>query len=342
MTKHPLIEETHGYLRMALPMMSKYNIPITPKNYDVWYQYVSGKNAELKEIIDAILKKDEIFTTEINEALYRKYCMTTNEGDLKRLKNDLSEMLTTVLGELSSMTGKTEKYNTVLAESVVKLTEDVSLDDIRLVLSEILDETKIVSGYSLEIQQKLKKNTRELENLQRELEQTKKEAALDFLTGVANRKAFDEHINLLIRNAAKEEKPLSLLLIDIDHFKEINETHGHLVGDEVLKFIAVKIKEYVRGRDFIARYGGEEFSVLLPLTPLNGAKILAENICQFFDQANLRVLSQSKKIGQVTLSIGVAKYNRGEALKDFIDRADRALFHAKNSGGNRVATELNL
>jgi diguanylate cyclase len=342
MTKHPLIEETHGYLRLALPMMSKYDVPITPKNYDVWYQYVSGKNAELIEIIDAILKKDETFTEEINEALYRKYCMTTNESDLKRLRNDLSKMLTFVLSELSSMTDKTEKYHTVLAESITKLTEDVSLENIKFVLTEILDETTAISGCSLEIQQKFKKNTRELETLKRELEQTKREASLDFLTGVANRKTFDEHINLLTRNAAKEEKPLSLLLIDIDHFKEINESHGHLVGDEVLKFIAVKIKEFVRGRDFIARYGGEEFSVLLPLTPLNGAKILAENICQFFDQANLRVLSQSKRIGQVTLSIGVAKYNRGETVKDFIQRADRALFHAKNSGGNRVASELNL
>jgi diguanylate cyclase len=127
MTKHPFIEETHGYLRLALPMMSKYNVPITPKNYDVWYQYVSGKNAELKEIIDAILKKDETFTAEINEALYRKYCMTTNEGDLKRLKNDLSKMLTSVLSELSSMTGKTEKYNTVLADSVIFVDDPVVL-----------------------------------------------------------------------------------------------------------------------------------------------------------------------------------------------------------------------
>jgi diguanylate cyclase len=251
-------------------------------------------------------------------------------------------MLTTVLNQLASMTGKTEKYNTMLADSVAKLAEDVSLENIKLVLSEILHETNSISGHSFEIQQKLKNTTHELKTLQIELEKNKKEALLDFLTGVANRKTFDDYINLLIPKAAKEEDPLSLLLIDIDGFRKINDNHGYLVGDEVLKFVASKIKEYVRGRDYVARYGGEEFAVLLPLTPLNGAKIVAENLCQFFAHATLKVLKKSKEIGHITLSIGVSKYKQGEPLKDFIHRADRALYHAKNTGCNKVASELDL
>jgi diguanylate cyclase len=98
----------------------------------------------------------------------------------------------------------------------------------------------------------------------------------------------------------------------------------------------------VRGRDYIARYGGEEFVVILPYTPLGGAKILAENICQFFTQAKLKVAGQTKPLGRVTLSIGAAAYKYNEALADFVYRADKALYHAKNTGRNKVATEADL
>ena len=339
MTNHQLIERTQGYLRIALPMMSKHGVPITPRNYDVWYQYVSGDNAALREMIDTILKTNEPFTDEVNEMLYRKYCAPTNEGVVKRLREDLKKMLTAVLGELALMTGKTEKYGVVLTESVARLSEDLSAETIKLVLDEIISETKTINGHSLEIQRKLQETTAELESMQREFERTKMEASMDFLTGVANRKAFNETLALLARNAEHEDKPLSLLILDIDHFKVFNDAHGHLVGDEVLKFVAKIIKEFVRGRDFIARYGGEEFVVLLPFTPLGGAKILGENMRRYFEQAHLKIADKAKALGRITLSIGITSYSPGEVLDDFIARADKALYRAKSSGRNKVVAE---
>ncbi|MFZ1987271.1 MAG: GGDEF domain-containing protein [Desulfatitalea sp.] len=342
MTDHQLIEKTQGYLRIALPLMSKYKVPITPRNYDVWYQYVSGNNGELKATIDAILKAGEPFTEEVNDGLYRKYCAEIDAGAVKRLREDLTKMLTTVLGELASMTGKAEKYGTVLTNSVAKLSDDLSSETIKLVLDEIIGETKTINGYSLEIQRKLQETTTGLETMQKEFERTKMEASMDFLTGLANRKAFNENLELLTVNAVQENKPLSLLILDIDHFKKFNDDYGHLVGDEVLKFVAKMIKEHVRGRDFVARYGGEEFVVLLPFTPLGGAKVLAENIRQYFDQANLKIADKSKTLGRVTLSIGAACFRRGEALAAFVDRADKALYQAKNTGRNKVTTETDI
>jgi diguanylate cyclase len=342
MPDHQLIERTQGYLRIALPMMSKHGVPITPRNYDIWYQYVSGDNAALREMIDTILKAGQSFTEEVNDMLYRKYCAQTSEGVVKRLREDLKKMLTAVLGELALMTGKSERYGVVLTDSMTRLTDDLSADTIKLVLDEIIGETKTINGFNIEIQRKLQDTTAELESMQKEFERAKLEASMDFLTGVANRKAFNESLALLTRNAAHEGKPLSLLVLDIDHFKIFNDAHGHLVGDEVLKFVARIIKENVRGRDFIARYGGEEFVVLLPCTPLNGAKILAENIRRYFEQANLKTVDKSKALGRITLSIGIACYVPGEVLDDFVGRADKALYHAKSSGRNRVATETCL
>ena len=132
---------------------------------------------------------------------------------------------------------------------------------------------------------------------------------------------------------------LSLLMIDIDNFKQFNDQHGHLTGDEVLKFMARKTKEIVRGRDFLARFGGEEFAVLLPHTPLSGAAVVAESIRKFFAQATLKSVTTSKRLGYMTVSIGVACYRPGEPLEHLINRSDLALYSAKEMGKNRVSTE---
>jgi diguanylate cyclase len=131
-------------------------------------------------------------------------------------------------------------------------------------------------------------------------------------------------------------------MIDIDHFKRFNDEHGHLIGDEVLRFVAKRIKELVRGRDFLARFGGEEFALLLPETPIAGASVVAESIRNFFAQATLKAVATSKKLGKITVSLGVACYQSGEQTEEFINRSDQALYFAKNNGRNRVATESEL
>jgi diguanylate cyclase len=188
----------------------------------------------------------------------------------------------------------------------------------------------------------LKETTDELEALQKEFEQAKTASLVDFLTGVANRKAFDDKLAKCASEASTDKSDLCLLLIDIDHFKKFNDDYGHIVGDEVLKFVTKKTKEIVRGRDFLARFGGEEFVVILPQTPLSGAKTVAENIRAFFSEAKLTAVATSKKLGKVTVSIGAALYRPGEPLETFINRSDQALYLAKNSGRNRVATESDL
>lgn len=342
MTDQQLVERAQAHMRLALPLMSKHKIPITPQYYNIWYQYVSGENSELKNSIDDILKANTPFTIELNEALYHKYCTGTHEGEVKRLRKDLQTMLISVMVEFADMTGKTENYNTVLTDSVSKLSEDISIETFKDILDEIIGETKSINSHTTQIQQKLQKTTNELESLKQAFIQTKREASIDFLTGVANRKAFKEVMDVMAGNADSNSKRLCLLVIDIDHFKKFNDDHGHLVGDEVLKFVAKKIKTNVRGKDFVARYGGEEFVVLLPMTPLAGAAVVAENIRDFFAKSALKIATKSKTLGHITASIGAAEFRPGEDLADFVERADKALYHAKNNGRNKVTTEKDI
>ena len=246
----------------------------------------------------------------------------------------------TILGEVTDLAGQTEGYESFLSNSVsVMLRDDASMEAVRDVITEIIDKTKALGQFGKTIRNKLQETTEALETLKKDFEQVKTEASLDFLTGASNRKAFESTLGDYIRESEALNDSLSLLLIDIDDFKIFNDEFGHLVGDEVLRFVAKKIKAMVRGRDFLARFGGEEFAVLLPQTPLSGAAVVAETIRSYFARTTLEAKSTSRRLGTVTVSIGAAVYRRAESPEEFVHRADNALYAAKKGGKNRTATE---
>ena len=131
-------------------------------------------------------------------------------------------------------------------------------------------------------------------------------------------------------------------MIDIDHFKKINDTHGHKVGDKVLELIGQTIKGSVKGRDVPARYGGEEFIVLLPATKLEDACKLAESIRKQISSKLLKVILTQEKIGIVTISCGVGQVRDNDTIDSLMERADQALYHAKESGRDNVKSEKDL
>jgi diguanylate cyclase (GGDEF)-like protein len=151
----------------------------------------------------------------------------------------------------------------------------------------------------------------------------------DPLTGLSNRRDFDYRMHLEWEHALRNKTPLSIFMIDVDNFKEYNDTHGHLQGDAALKSVAKAIgKSFYRSVDFAARWGGEEFAVLLPNTDLPGAITVAESI------------RQNVEAKKLTVSIGVATHmpDHTDLISDFINIADRALYNAKKTGKNKVCT----
>lgn len=337
-----LVSEAYSFVRLALPLMSKYEIPAIPSNYTVWYNYVSGSNSELTKTIDSIRDKGEEFTEKKNEALFRQFFGEKDENELKKIREDLQQILTTILGEVTELTGQTQEYEAFISKTVNVLAIDTSTEEIKTVVGEILKKTKTLGGFGKTLRHKLTETTETLETLKKDFEQVKTEASVDFLTGVPNRKAFDEALLKLTGEALSDNKDLCLLMIDIDHFKRFNDEYGHLTGDEVLRFVAKKIKELVRGRDFLARFGGEEFVLILPETPIIGATVVAESIRSFFAETTLKEVATSKKLGKITVSLGAARYHPGEPTEELIMRSDQALYFAKNTGRNRVVEESEI
>jgi diguanylate cyclase len=168
-----------------------------------------------------------------------------------------------------------------------------------------------------------------------ELDRTRLEARTDVLSGVYNRKAFDERLHLLLSTFRREQKPFVLVLADVDHFKRINDTHGHAAGDRVVTHVGAFLKESIRLGDYVARYGGDEFALLMPDTEGDAGRDLVERL-------RMRVSQEAFDIGlrgeqaAVTFSIGVASVCEGDTDETLLLRADRALYRSKQGGRNQV------
>jgi diguanylate cyclase len=342
MNSQNLVDKVYRYVRLALPLMSKHKIPVTPENYAVWYLFVSGNCKELMGTIHQREESKKPFDEEFNHSLYTQFCGEKNKEDLKKLRSDLQTILTVIMEDIGQLNGATNKFGSVIQNSVTQLEDSANVNKIKDLMATLIGEVKFIGGFSKEIQQKLKDTNQQLEKLQKEFEKVKTESRVDFLTGIANRKAFDEKLEELTKQNQDNKQKICLLMMDIDHFKKFNDLHGHIIGDEVLKFVSTKIRDLIRGGDFFARFGGEEFVILLTNTPLTGARVVSENIREAFDGLELKAKSSKKKIGVITISIGVAIYKSSEQIQEFINRADEALYFAKNNGRNRVATELDL
>jgi diguanylate cyclase (GGDEF)-like protein len=159
----------------------------------------------------------------------------------------------------------------------------------------------------------------------------------DGLTGIANRRAFDETLKLEWRRAMRDNLPLSLLMVDVDHFKHYNDNYGHLAGDECLKKVASAMSDQMqRASDVVARYGGEEFAVILPNCTTEGATVVAERLRKAVE--GLAIPFINSELGHVTVSVGVASVLPSPAGDNWqlISTADSALYRAKASGRNRA------
>jgi diguanylate cyclase len=176
-------------------------------------------------------------------------------------------------------------------------------------------------------------------DLKEKLTKAEQDATRDALTGLANRRSFDADLLRAARQATEDNSALSLVILDVDHFKQFNDTHGHALGDQVLRLIAGVLTEHTKGRDTAARYGDEEFAIILPETALHGGVTVAEQIRTILERRPIINRVSGQRLGLATCSIGVAQYRPGEPVGELVNRADQLLYRAKREGRNTVRAE---
>ena len=272
------IEESGKYLRLTLQYISKYNLPYNPINYALWYEYTTGRNEQLITDIQTLQKNEIDISFEVVLKLFRKHVTDSQVILAEKKADEFQAILTEVTRQLSNSSSKLNDQGNSLKSHVEKLSRPTSMEDVSTIAQEIMSETKSVVISSQNLKKQMDATVSEIRTLKEELKGIKQAARTDMLTGLLNRRGFDEAISEAQQYSITGNKAFSIILTDIDHFKKVNDTHGHLIGDNVLKMLSRLLNEHIKGKDIAARFGGEEFIIILPETPLKGAFILAEQI----------------------------------------------------------------
>jgi diguanylate cyclase len=320
-----------------------------PLNYAVWFTYCAGDSLDLKAELDQYFKAKKPITPDVSEAIFAKYIAPAlaSVADLAtrqklddandRLAKTLASVMSLVAQGAQGTAGFTQALETFKAE-----VDAVVEPKLAAAVKAMVGETQKMARLNVELQGRLAAASADIGALKSDLNAIRKEAFTDGLTEIPNRRAFNKQIDELTAALRVKSGYLSLMLTDIDRFKAFNDTHGHLVGDQVLKVVAKVLARSVRETDFAARYGGEEFAVLFPGTRLKDAVAVAEKFRTAVRAKDMQNRRTGESLGKVTVSVGVAEYVLGESVEDFIARADTALYLAKQMGRDRVMSQADL
>jgi diguanylate cyclase len=332
------VAQDQSYIRQALLKLLQLIIENISELVidDKWLQ---GQMGILLEMFSRPLDKNVL--EEMGERLRD---VILKQGSLKRSLSEaqsrLHDMLASFIDRLGELADSTGAYHGKVSVFAQRITQASSLEELSGLVEDIMHETKLVEQNARTSQKELKdlratvdQANREIARLGEELEQASALVRHDPLTGSLNRKGLEEMMDREIARSIRRNTQLCLAMLDVDNFKNLNDTLGHTTGDEALKHLAMVIRENIRPQDSSGRYGGEEFLLLLPDTSVEDAvcalqRLQRELTKRFFLHGNQKVL--------ITFSAGVTELKQGETAQIAIDRADQAMYRAKRSGKNRV------
>lgn len=336
----PCPEYNAELLRKSIPLMMKHGVSAHPINYAVWYEYAAETNVKLKTIVDKLIENKQPFNENIGFDLFKSYVCNASVESYEKINQELQTLIENTKSAVQDSSARVGDVGANVQAGSLKLEQVNDISDVKEVLSDIVAETRQLLEIGNSLKNRLNEANQELTALRDELTKVRKLASTDPLTGLLNRRAFDQTLNELLAQTQAPEN--CLLLLDLDHFKKINDHFGHLVGDKVLRYTAELLRKNTASHHYVARYGGEEMAVIMPDTVLAKALSIAEKIRETLANSQLKEKDSGLSIGRVTLSIGGALLKPGDSMESLIARADAALYSAKENGRNRVVfTENN-
>lgn len=332
-------QDARRYADTAMQLIESYSIHSTPDFFRLLYDYASERDpVVVKRLRDVSDETPAVFRKAAADLVQTHYAERPDVRVVAETGDAMQEQIREVVDQVHSAGDDVHDFGDALdglADNLGALENGAAMTQL---ISQMVMVTRRMKVKSDKLEQDLKQSANEIRNLQERLEESRREALTDVLTGVTNRAGFDR---ALIRHgewAVEDGTPLSLVMCDIDHFKRFNDTYGHQLGDQVLKLVGGVLHGGLKGRDVPCRYGGEEFALILPETDIHGAAKVADNIRKTIGAKRIVRKSTGEEISRVTMSFGVAEFCEGEAPGALVGRADAALYRAKSEGRNRVCT----
>ena len=333
-------ERTMAFAGIALGQIKALGQAATPRNYEIWYAYATGYHPSLNQTINETLQRHGALSDADLEKIHQTYLSPARLTDrIDSVGSHVKGEIEQIMAMIDAAAGSASSYTESLAGMTEKLIQSKDRDGLRTIVESLVQTTKEMEVSNRALEERLNESKQEINSLQVDLETVRTESLTDPLTQLANRKFFDTTLAQAIAEARASNEPLSLMMTDIDHFKNFNDSFGHLTGDQVLRLVAQSVKQNVKGQDTAARYGGEEFAVILPNTVLRSAITVADHVRRAVMTKELMKRSTGEHLGRVTISIGVATLHKADTVQSLIERTDACLYAAKRHGRNRVMCE---
>lgn len=313
------------------------NIKPSPIHYTLIFEYLAKIDPSFAEQIEMAIVKGqyndvtaELLFFDLISTIFKKHLPTdTFTNVLTGLLTSLNDWQLHIHQEKNILKYQQQEIINEQPENKILLADTIFPTLERMILK------------NEELKKSIQASQQQVEELTEKLNNASQQAKTDELTKLLNRRGFNLAFEHLAIDAKENRQSFCLLVLDLDLFKIINDTHGHLFGDAVLRYIAKLLQNEMKGKDTIARVGGEEFALILPETPYSGALKFANSLRERIANQTLEHKTKNERI-KLTVSIGLSVYQLGEPLETLFDRADKALYLAKNNGRNRVCTEIEL
>ena len=332
--------QAYALARDAVAAMESHAVWPTPLNFELWLHYVGDPEGALGKAIKALLASGEAITEAVSESLAAEYLPKARLNEEIRDAGDkLNQQLESISAAIQVAQKSNDAYGKTLAGASLELASaDHEPRNLAKLVHGLTSATRKVQRENSSLEKRLNASTHEVSRLREHLEQVRREAMTDALTALANRKALDEGLTDACKCADMNGAPLTLAIIDIDHFKRFNDTWGHQTGDQVIRYVASVMARVGFSPRLAARFGGEEFALIFPGED-------SESVCRELDTVRREIGSRSLKrrstnedLGAVTVSIGLAQYVLGEGSAGILERADAALYASKRGGRDQVST----
>jgi diguanylate cyclase len=329
--------EAYKVAHETLDVMERHAVWPTPLNFELWSHFVADPTGELARELNRLILSGEPMTETVSEELAAAYLPKARLNEQIRDAGDqLSRELAAVSTAIREAQKSNETYGQTLASAGKGLSDAKDATQIKAMVDSLSTATRRVQKENKSLEKRLAESTSEVQRLREHLEQVRRDATTDGLTNLANRKAFDDEFARACAEADENGSVLTVAVLDIDHFKNFNDTWGHQTGDQVIRYVASVIGRLGCTPRFSARYGGEEFAMIFPGEDATIVENCLEEIREEVASRMLKRRSTNEDLGTVTISSGLATRREGESGICVMERADAALYASKRAGRNRV------